>query len=115
LRFNVDYSVNTNSTLYLTGEYRRGDAVSSGLPSLQSLDIAKVFARDDAFNDQLFAYRFNAVTWLATMGYNLPFGSRDSLDFSFRHVYSVSTDASIVYGKSRYYTDQVSLTYLMRF
>ena len=74
-----------------------------------------MFARDDAFNDQLFAYRFEARSFITTLGYNLPFGSRDALDFSFRHVYSVSTDASVVYGKSRYYTDQVSVTYLMRF
>lgn len=114
-RFNIDYSATATGTVYLTGEYRRGDAVSSGLPSLQSLDIAKVFARDDAFNDQLFAYRIDAKTALVTLGYNMPFGRRDALDFSFRHVQSTSTESSIVYGKSRYYTDQVSLTYLMRF
>lgn len=115
VRFNVDFAATEKSTLYFTGEYRRGDTVSSGLPSLQSLDIAKSFARDDAFNDQLFAYRLEAKTYLATIGYNLPFGPRDALDFSFRHVQSTSTESSIVYGKSRYYTDQVSLTYLMRF
>jgi hypothetical protein len=114
-RFNIDYAATSTSTLYLTTEYRKGDATSSGLPSLQSLDIAKVFARDDAFNDQLFAYRIDASTVIATLGYNLPFGPRDALDFSWRHVETTSDDSSIVYGKSRYRTDQLSISYLLRF
>ncbi len=115
VRINVDYAATATSTIYLTGESRRGDAVSSGFSSLASLDIAKVFARDDAFNDQMFAYRFEAKTAVATLGYNLPFGPRDALDFSWRHVQSTSVESSIVYGKSHYYTDQLSLSYLLRF
>lgn len=115
VRINVDYAATATSTLYLTGEYRRGDTVSSGFPSLASLDIAKWLARDDAFNDQLFAYRFAATTAVATLGYNLPFGPRDALDLSYRRVQSTSVESSIVYGKSRYFTDQLSLSYLLRF
>jgi uncharacterized protein YhjY with autotransporter beta-barrel domain len=115
VRFNVDYAATPTSTLYLTGEYRRGDTVSSGLPSLASVNIAKVLARDDAFNDGLFAYRLEAQTVLATVGYNMPFGPRDSLDFSYRRVQSTSVESPAPYGRSRYSTDQLSLSYLLRF
>ena len=45
-RMNLDYALATGQTLYLTGEYRKGDIVSSGQPSLKILDSStRVCAR----------------------------------------------------------------------
>jgi hypothetical protein len=115
-RFNIDYSVTSTSTLYFSGEYRRGDAVSSATPGLASLDIAKVIAPDDVFRDRGFTdYRFEAKTALATLGYNLPLSNKDSLDFSWRRVQSTSVDSPSFTGRQRYTGDQFSLNYLVRF
>jgi hypothetical protein len=116
LRFNVDYAVAARGTLYLTGEFHRGDTFSSGQPSLAAIDIAKVLAPDDAFRDAgLTAYRFEAKTVLATVGYNLPLGHGDALDFSWRRVQSTSVETPVFADKLHYVTDQFSVTYLMRF
>ena len=82
-RLNLDYSLGRSGTVYLTGEYRRGDTVSDGHATLVNVSLAKVFVLDDAFPDkQLFAYRSDARTWLSTVGYNLPLGQRTSIDIS---------------------------------
>lgn len=104
----------------MTGEFRRGDAVSDGVAngpnSLANLDIAKVLVQDDVFtNPQLIAYRIEARTVLATIGYNLPFGPRDAIDFSLKRVQSTSVESPSFTGKARYVTDQFSLVYLLRF
>ena len=119
-RLNVDYALTPTSTFYVTGEFRRGDTVSDGVSngpnSLANLDIAKVIVQDDVFtNPQLIAYRIEARTVLATIGYNLPFGPRDSIDFSLKRVQSTSVEAPSFTGKARYVTDQFSLVYLLRF
>src|SRR5262249_3124098 len=78
--------------VYLTGEYRSGDTVSSGHASLVNVGLAEVFVADDAFEDQgLFAYRFDARTVMSTLGYNFPLGPRDSIDFSSRRVQATPT------------------------
>jgi uncharacterized protein YhjY with autotransporter beta-barrel domain len=117
-RLNLDYSPGASGTLYLTGEYRRGDTVSDGNASLENLGIAQVFVLDDAFpGKQLFAYRFDARTWMGTLGYNLPLGPRDSIDFSWRRVQSTPTarpafDSPVSF---QYIDNQYSVVYLMRF
>jgi hypothetical protein len=104
--------------VYLTGEFRRGDTVSSGGASLVNADLAEVFAPDDAFADQgFFAYRFEARTFISTLGYNFPLGPRDSLDFSWRRAQAQplgkpSFDWS---GSLRYIDNQYAIVYLMRF
>jgi uncharacterized protein YhjY with autotransporter beta-barrel domain len=113
-RLNLDYSLASNSTFYVTGEVRRGDTVSTGRATLASLDIAKWIALDDAYTDGITAYRLEARTLLGTIGYNLPFGPRDSLDLSWRRAQATSVESSF-YGKSRYVTDQFSLVYLLSF
>jgi len=116
LRLNVDYALTPTGTLYLGGEYRRGDAVSSGRASLESIDIAKVFVRDDAFPGQMYSYRFDARTVLTTVGYNLGFGPRDSLDFSWRRAESTpSLRPSFATSSSSYIANQFSIVYLTRF
>jgi uncharacterized protein with beta-barrel porin domain len=119
-RLNLDWSLAGRSTVYVGGEYRRGDTVSTGPFSAQSIDIAESFAQDDGFRrGTLFAYRFEAKTFIWTLGYNFPLGPRDSIDFSWRRAESKPTSSgSGIYGNvgdARYTANQVSLVYLMRF
>jgi hypothetical protein len=115
---NLDYSLGSSGTLYLTGEYRRGDVVSDGHATLVNVSLAKVFVLDDAFPDkQLFAYRSEARTWVSTVGYNLPLGQRTSLDLSWRRVQSTPT-AHLdfdVQGSLRYVDNQYSIVLLKLF
>lgn len=130
-RFNLDYSLGPSGTLYLGGEYRRGDTVSTGGLSVQNAVIAKQTVDDDAFGfGQRIAYRYKAETTLWTLGYNWPLGPRDSIDLSWRHAISSPTSSGtfvapggpygpagtlVTVGKSRYTANQVGAAYLMRF
>jgi uncharacterized protein YhjY with autotransporter beta-barrel domain len=113
-RFNLDYSLGRQGIVYLGGEYRRGDVVSTGRSALDISTIAKAFVFDDAFTTRGFiSYRIEAKTVLWTLGYNRPLGPRDSIDFSLRHLYATPTDAAA--SSSRYVVNQYSAAYLMRF
>lgn len=116
-RVNVDYTLFGRHTLYAGAEYRRGDAVSVGAPSLPVIDIARAIVLDDVFTDTTrFAYRIRSKTTITTLGYNWPFASRHSLDLSWRHIRSEPTEQSDLYGGDiRYVVNQVSLAYLVRF
>ena len=107
-----------------------GDTFSTGFASAQSAAIAKAIVLDDAFgSDPRFAYRVEAETVLWTLGYNLPLGPRDGIDFSFRRVDSSPTTQGtfnlppgpygpggmVTVGKLRYSVNQFSAAYLMRF
>ena len=117
-KVNLDYTLGRMGVLYLAGEYRRGDTVSTGHPSLVNVGVAEVFAPDDAFDGaDLVAYRFDARTLLGTVGWNYPLGARDSIDFSWRRIEATprarpSFDFS---GSLRYIDNQYSIVYLMRF
>lgn len=115
---NLDYSLSESGTLYLTGQYRRGDVVSDGHATLVNVSLAKVFVLDDAFpNQQWFAYRSEARTWISTVGYNLPLGHDASLDISWRRVQSTPT-AHLnfdVQGSLRYVGNQYSIVLLRKF
>ena len=117
VRFNVDYALSDRETLYATGEYRRGQVFSSGRASLDNLDVSEVFVLDDAFSGtNFFAYRFDATTVISTLGYNLGFGPRHSLDVSWRRAQSkprLQSGAST--ASSSYVADQYSIIYLIRF
>lgn len=117
-RLNLDYSLGRRGTLYLNGEYRRGDTVSDGRATLVNVRLAQVFVLDDAFpGKQLFAYRVDAHTWIGTVGYNLPLGPRDSIDISWRRVQSTPTSRPEfdVQGSRRYVDNQYSLVFLKLF
>jgi hypothetical protein len=117
-KVNLDYALGgPHGSIYLGGEYRRGDVVSSGRFALDSIDIAEVFTPDDVYPPGYFAYRFEAKTWLGTIGYNRPLGPRDAVDFSFRRAQSTPVDrpAFTVPGPFRYIDNQYSIIYLMRF
>lgn len=117
-RLDLDYSLGRGGTLYLGGEYRRGDVVSDGFATLVNVSLAKVFVLDDAFPDkQLFAYRSEARTWISTVGYNVPLGDRASLDISWRRVQSTPT-AHLdfdVQGSLRYVDNRYSIVLLKVF
>jgi hypothetical protein len=117
LRVNVDYALGKGATLYLTGEYRDGDIVSTGHRSLENITIAQARVLDDAYPDgDLFSYRFKGNTSLFTLGYNVGLGARDSLDFSWRYVQSTpSLRPAWATSPSSYTSNQLSATYLMRF
>jgi hypothetical protein len=117
-RLNLDYSLGRSGTLYLNGEYRRGDTVSDGHATLVNVSLAQVFVLDDAFPDkQLFAYRSNARTWVGIVGYNLPLGQRASIDISWRRAQSTPTGrlGFDVQGSLRYIDNQYSIVLLKRF
>lgn len=117
-RVNLDYSLGKEGTVYLSGEYRKGDIFSSGFASLTNIAIAEVATADDAFpGGEFFAYRFEGKTVLGTFGYNRPLGARDAIDFSIRRVQSTPSlkpdfDEG---GRLRYIVNQYSLLYLLRF
>jgi hypothetical protein len=117
-RLNVDYSLRGSGTLYLNGEYRRGDAVSDGRPRLVNVSLAQVFVLDDAFpGKQLYAYRYDARTWVGAVGYNLPLDPRTSIDISWRRAQGTPTDRPSfdVQGSLRYVDNQYSLVLLRVF
>ena len=117
IRVNADYSMNKNDTLYVTGEYRRGQIVSTGFPSLDNLNSAEVFVLDDAYiGGQYVSYRFDSTTVISTVGYNMGFGPRHSLDLSWRRAQSTPEKKSNFTGAgTNYVTDQYSVVYLVRF
>jgi hypothetical protein len=117
-RLNLDYSLGRSGTVYLNGEYRRGDTVSDGRPTLVNVSLAQVFVLDDAFpGKQLYAYRYDARTWVGTLGYNLPVGPRATIDISWRRAQGMPTDRPDfdVQGSLRYVDNQYSLFFLMVF
>lgn len=118
LRFNLDYALGAGSALYVGGEYRKGDAVSSLPASPGYAVIAKASVPDDAYGfAQLTAYRFEAKTTLWTLGFSWALGPRDALDLSLRRAQSKATQSpgGIYSGSNSYTADQVSAAYLMRF
>ena len=118
-RLNLDYELNTTGTLYLGGEYRRGDVVTTATSS--GIYSANVSVQDDAFADtSLFTYRLDGSTALATVGYNIGLGPRDSFDVSWRRIRSsLNYDSSSILAgytaASNYTSNQYAISYMMRF
>ncbi len=115
-KVNLDYALTRKSTLYLAGEFRQGDIVSSGPPSLAA-GVAEVLVPDDAFASRNYvAYRIDGRTYISTLGLNVPLGARDSIDFSWRRSEGrASRDLGFDLGPLRYVDNLYSLVYLMRF
>jgi hypothetical protein len=116
-RLNLDYAISPRNIIYMGAEYRRGDTVSTGLPSLENIDIAEVFAEDGAFpGGQFFSYRFKGSSLISTLGYNMGLNARNSLDFSWRMIESKADERpSFATSPSSYIVNQYSLVYLMAF
>ena len=117
VRLNADYLLSATETIYLSGEYRRGQIVSTGLPSLENIEIADVFVQDDAYvGGRFFSYRFDGRTVLSTLGYNLGLGPRHSLDLSWRRAQSTpGFRPAFATSPRSYIADQYSIVYLIRF
>ena len=117
-RLNLDYSLGRSGTVYVNGEYRRGDSVSDGRATLVNVSLAQVFVLDDAFpGKQLYAYRYDARTWVGTVGYNLPLSPRASIDISWRRAQGTPTARLDfdVQGSLRYVDNQYSVFLLTVF
>ena len=118
-RLAIDFALG-KSALYASGEYRRGHFATTSSPIygfVTGSDVA-----DDVFTRrQLFDYRFKGSTAMATLGYNMPLGGRDSLDFSWRHVQSRPTslvdgpETHVEFELPRYSTNQFFILYLLSF
>lgn len=116
-RVNFDYMITKKSSVYLAGEYRFGDTLSAGSPSIKNADMADVLESDDVFTDkQLTQYRFKGKTYMGTLGLNVPLGPRDAIDLSWRYIQSTPDDIpSYVDTDVKYKVNQFSLVYLVRF
>lgn len=116
LRMNLDYVVDAGQTFYFTGEYRNGDIISSGLPSLAKLDMSDKFVLDDVFiSPAFYTYRIQGKTNLFSLGYNHALSGKDALDFAWRRAQS-TPDKTPAYATSPRYVDNLySISYLMAF
>jgi len=118
VRANLDYALSRHATVYLGGEYREGDVVTSGPASLANVNIAKWLAPDDAFaEDQYFAYRFDGSTAILTLGYNVATETHSAFDFAFRQVLTraEATPGFAGAGRARYEVRQFFVSYLKSF
>lgn len=129
VRANLDWTLTRQSTLYLGAEYRKGDIVSTGLPSLATVDAAKAIVVDDVFSDATttrYAYKLDGKTALFTLGANFSFGIGHALDLSWRRVQSRASystfNSTTSFGTNAtgsatlyYNVSQFSLAYLYRF
>lgn len=119
-RLNLDYALGSGR-VYLGGEVRQGDTVSTATATPLLAGIARASAPDDGFaRAGMTAYRLEARTVIWTLGFNLPLGPRDSMDISWRQIEAdprVPAAAAALYagGKPRYRANQLSLAYLTRF
>lgn len=116
-RINLDYSPGIVGTIYLGGEYRRGDLIVSA-PEFWDQYNANASVQDDAFSGgQVYSFRFDGTSTLLTFGYNQKVGPRDSLDFSWRQARSSVNYATPSWSNAtlNYVTNQYSAAYLLRF
>lgn len=119
LRANTDFTLTRRDTIYLGLEYRMGDIVSTGKPSVAYTDIAEAIVPDDAFDDSTrYAYKIDGSTWMVNFGYNHAFSDRQSVDIAWRTVNAIPTKVSTASYAARrvHYTDnQYSIAYMVRF
>ncbi len=115
-RIDLDYALGSG-TLYLGGEYRRGDIVVSGA-ELWSTNNSNAYTQDDAFADpEIYSFRFYGTTVLSTLGYNLKIGPRNSMDISWRRATSSVNYVTPALGNATlsYVANQYTAVYLVRF
>lgn len=115
LKLSLDYGLGRSGSLYLVGEYRKGDIASTSHHPLYD-GLADYVTQDDAFDvyddHPMFVNRYQARTLLWTLGYNLPLGPSDSLDISWRRAVSEPTSSAL---DGVYISDQLAVVYLLRF
>ena len=123
LFFNLDYDIDNNSTLYTAVDFRQGEIVSTaqrvfcnGQPAddiFPFIQYALAGEPDYAFRESLCgqwnAYKLEADTTTATVGYNMSLTSNTTLDISVTAVESKGE------GDIEYDTLVYGITYLVRF
>jgi hypothetical protein len=117
LRFfiNADLSFGNRSTTYCTLSYITGETVSTidlnsiSDETLRVIDLADQIEFDPAFGDNQIAYRVDADTTTATLGYNIVIATRQSMDVSAR------TIRSRINSNTDYETTQLMLSYMVNF
>ena len=136
IRVNLDYSLTSSGTIYVSGEHRRGDIVFSmksdmAVGEVRQLDdvLAGVHTAGNPIvgavhlvgggvsastGTQYFDYRMRGKTGLITLGYNHAFGSHSSIDLSWRRIES-TPDLQPGYTPPSYISNQISWAYLMIF
>ncbi len=118
LRANADYRLSPDAVLYAGLEWRQGDVVSTGRSSLDNLDLAEVFAPDDAFASRgLLSYRFEARTRVARLGLGWRLGPDNGLDLSWTQAQSLPRQQAAFIGAQRaqYRAQQWRLAYQVRY
>lgn len=119
LRASTDFALTRRSTIYLGLEYRIGDIVSTGAPSVAYTDIADAIVPDDAFKGSTrYAYKIDGSTWMVNIGYNHAFSDRQALDVAWRLVNATPdsvSGASYAAGRIHYTVNQYSIAYMVRF
>lgn len=129
-RVGADHQLGERGSVRVAVEARRGDFVSSGRAMADSAAISEALADDDAFAAQRFvAYRFPAKAVIATLGYSLSLGPRDSFDVAWTGIRVKPTKTPDytwfqIYptmglpgagGNSPYSVQQIDIAYTMRF
>ena len=118
-RLNLDYSLGHSGTLYLNGEYRRGNTVSDGRRHTGEREAGAGLRARRRVSRQaaLRLPRTTPVHGSAPLGYNLPLGTQASIDISWRRAQATPTDRPDfdVQGSLRYIDNQYSLFFLKVF
>lgn len=115
----LEYAVTSADTLYLNGNYRRGDATLSGLASFENPRTAGGFVdvADDAFTaEQIRVYRLHAGTAIAALGFNHAFGANASLNLSWLEADAQPTAGTPFLSSipTRYIARQWTLNFVLR-
>ena len=113
LLINLDFRWAQRLTQYLSYNFVSGDIVASGTPTwLTLINYAEEIQADDAFGGasaNMFSYRLNAQTHVATLGFNIAINEQQSIDLSARYA-RAEADGDITYDRNI-----VSAAYLLRF
>lgn len=113
LLLNVDFRWAPRFTQYVTYNFLHGDIVASGAPTwLTLINYAEEIQPDDAFGGaaaNVFAYRLDARTHVATIGFNIAINDKQSIDLSARYA-RAEADGDITYDRNI-----VSAAYLLKF
>lgn len=101
---NLDYSFNRKTLIYGTYHYIKGDKISSSTPSLAIINASDAIEPDDAFGGislNQFAYKVDASSHVATIGFNKRSSRKLSYDISLRYVTSESRkNNNIIYDRT---------------
>ena len=111
----LDWSLREKGLIYLSTQFRRGDVVASSSNGSYTTDVP--YVKEDALppheGSYYYAGQYEADTKIFGLGYNLPIGGQDAIDFSWTYV--LSDPESDTPGISNYKTHQISLYYLMKY